>query len=375
VRVRSLFAVFAAVPIAGGAASLSSQSLSVGPWDVPDTIRTHCASQPVAGACPWADTSVLVYDDDEAIRLVFRRDNPCGWSPRAAWTRSRDTIRVTWSFAGERTDVPCPAHVHWDAWQTRIAPLVAGPYVVNVYLAGAHGPPQLISARSILLNAPDPIPMAPPSLVRVARDALCVTNGEITTLTNGRLSIATASSRAVVQIATAPSVAEIRFQYLGPSESAKPLASGEMRRQIGLKLRAQDQCNLLYVMWHIEPDAKFGVSVKRNPGQSTHEQCDAHGYVTIRPRVSTTLPQIKPGESHTLRAALDGDALTVTADGRVVWNGPVGNGIADIDGPVGLRTDNARFVFDYFVRPPAPGGASSTPVNGRTNRCEPSPGD
>ena len=216
--------------------------------------------------------------------------------------------------------------------------------------------------------------MQPAHLLRVSRDQLCVTNGEITTTANGRLAINTPSSRAVVRIPTAPGVAEIQFTYLGPSEGSKPLASGEMRRQIGLKLRAQDQCNLLYVMWHIEPDAKFGVSIKRNPGQYTHEQCDAHGYVTIRPRMSTTLPRVLPGESHTLRATLAGEDLTLTADDQVVWEGPIGNGIAGIDGPVGLRTDNARFEFDYYVSPPIP-GAPSQPVNEGTNRCEKSSDD
>lgn len=213
--------------------------------------------------------------------------------------------------------------------------------------------------------------MQPAQLQRVSRDQLCVTNGEITTTATGRLAINTPSSRAVVQIPTAPGVAEIRFTYLGPSAGSKPLANGELRRQIGLKLRAQDQCNLLYIMWHIEPDAKFGVSIKRNPGQYTHEQCDAHGYVTIRPRVSTMLPQVRPGESHVLRAELNGGDLTLTADGKAVWEGPIGNGIADIDGPVGLRTDNARFEFDYYVG----SGTGSKPVNERTNRCQPSPDD
>lgn len=198
-------------------------------------------------------------------------------------------------------------------------------------------------------------------LQRVTRNQLCVTNGEITTTPKGRLAINTPSSRAIVQIPTASGVAEIRFTYLGPSEGAKPLASGEMRRQIGLKLRALNQCNLLYVMWHIEPDTKFAVSIKRNPGQSTHEQCDAHGYATIRPHAMLAAPRVLPGQSHTIRADLAGEDLTVTADGKVVWEGSVGDGLTGIDGPIGLRTDNARFEFDYYVMATA---------NGSTNRCE-----
>jgi hypothetical protein len=95
------------------------------------------------------------------------------------------------------------------------------------------------------------------------------------------------------------------------------------------------------------------VSIKRNPGQNTHEQCDAHGYVTIRPRASTPLPPIQPGESHILHAELVGDGLTLTADGKVVWQGSIGDGMTGINGPVGLRTDNARFEFDYYATPTA----------------------
>ena len=209
--------------------------------------------------------------------------------------------------------------------------------------------------------------MQPAPLQRLSRDRLCVTNGEITTTPAGRLAINTPSSRALVQSPTTPGVAEIRFTYMGPSTDAKPLASGELRRQIGIKLRSENQCNLLYVMWHIEPDAKFGVSVKRNPGDSTHAQCDAHGYTTIRPRVSAAMPRIAPGESHTLRATLNGNDLTVTADSIVVWEGPIGDGMAGIDGPAGLRTDNARFEFDYYVSP--------TGFTAKSARCEPSPAD
>ncbi|MFI5014060.1 MAG: hypothetical protein ACHQAY_17120 [Hyphomicrobiales bacterium] len=179
-------------------------------------------------------------------------------------------------------------------------------------------------------------------------DELCVTNGTVTSLPDGRMQIDTPSSRAVVRVPTGQS-AEIRFRYLGPSLGSKPLASGEMRRQIGLKLRAQDTCNLVYATWHIEPDAKFGVSIKRNIGKRTHEECHADGYVTIKPRAGVTLPQLRPGETHSLRADLKGSALTLTADGKTVWDGDLGPRIMEFDGPVGLRTDNARFEFAYFA--------------------------
>ena len=201
----------------------------------------------------------------------------------------------------------------------------------------------------------------------VERNDLCVTNGVVLAQPNGKLAIDTPSSRAVLRFRS-ESAAEIRFRYLGPTKASKPLASGELRRQIGLKLRAADQCNLLYVMWHIEPDSKIAVSIKRNPGQHTHEQCDAHGYVNIRPRHSVAVGSIRLDEPHTLRAELHGVELRIVADDREVWEGPVGETVKEFDGPVGLRTDNARFVLDYFARGVRNGEQLSS-------HCEPMPGD
>ena len=210
------------------------------------------------------------------------------------------------------------------------------------------------------------------SLQRVERDSLCVTNGAVTALPNGKLSIDTASSRGFVR-GSDGQTAEIHFRYLGPSADSKPLASGEMRRQIGLKLHAQDTCNLLYVMWHIEPDSKFGVSVKRNPTRHTHAECHANGYTTIKPSSGMTMPRILPGETHTLRAQLRGSELTVVADGRRVWVGTIGPGLEGIEGPVGFRTDNARFEFEYLAA--IADSAGHRNVDDTRKRCVQQPGD
>jgi hypothetical protein len=205
---------------------------------------------------------------------------------------------------------------------------------------------------------------------RIGREELCVTNGTVSSLPAGRLAIDSPSSRAVVRVAT-DQTAELRFRYLGPTTLSKPLASGELRRQIGLKLRAQDSCNLVYAMWHIEPDARFAVSIKRNPGEHTHAECHAQGYVTVKARHSTTLPRIQPGESHSFRAALQGSDLTLVADGRVVWEGTLGREISTLDGPVGFRTDNARFEFAYYVSNPGSNIASK----GSDAKCSTAPED
>lgn len=211
------------------------------------------------------------------------------------------------------------------------------------------------------------------SLEHIDRSRLCVTNGMITEQNGGLLSIETPSSRAVVP-ETVVQTAEIRFRYLGPTARFKPLASGEMRRQIGLKLRAQDTCNLLYAMWHIEPNSKLAVLIKRNPGMKTHEQCGAKGYSSIEPLKAITLGKMQPGELHTLRAELRGDDLTLIADGVLAWHGQVQVGTTGFDGPVGLRTDNGRFEFEYF----AVLGDLATQgkrAKGNVARCVPSPGD
>jgi hypothetical protein len=185
-------------------------------------------------------------------------------------------------------------------------------------------------------------------LSRVGRGRIWVTNGVVSPMPNGWLAIETASSRGVVP-GSDGQIAEIHFRYLGPANDAKPLASGELRRQIGIKLHAQDACNLLYAMWHIGPDSKIEVSIKSNPTLHTSAECRAGGYTTIRPSLIVMMPPIHAGEAHRLRAALDGRDLAVIADGREAWVGTVGGGLSGIDGPVGFRTDNARFEVEYLA--------------------------
>src|SRR5262249_33373222 len=138
-------------------------------------------------------------------------------------------------------------------------------------------------------------------------------------------------------------------------------------------LRAQDTCNLLYAMWHIEPDSRIAVSIKRNPDQHTHAECDAHGYRSIKPALSKNLPPISVGEAHQFRAALHGTTLTLMADSSVVWEGDVGGEGKQFDGPVGLRTDNARFELEFLAAAPSP--AAPTQVGPSFYRCEQAIGD
>lgn len=142
------------------------------------------------------------------------------------------------------------------------------------------------------------------------------------------------------------------FTYLGPSQRTEPLASGELRRQIGLRLRAPDVCNVINVMWWIEPAPTIQVTVKRNPGLSTHAECLDHGYSVVAPEAKAVVatPRIVPGMRHRLRGRLTGRRLEVWADRRLVWAGVLPAAAIGLRGPAGLRTDNGDFVVSATLR-------------------------
>ncbi len=157
--------------------------------------------------------------------------------------------------------------------------------------------------------------------------------------------------RAVLKAGRARHV-RAEFTYLGHTTTQKPLASGEMRVQFGLKLRAQNTCNVLYVMWRIEPKEAIVVSVKRNPGQRIHAECGASNYTNVKADISQAPPAMGIGIPHSLEAELTGDRLVVHADERLVWSGRIPPSGLEFDGPAGLRTDNGRFSFNYWVVSP-----------------------
>jgi hypothetical protein len=187
-------------------------------------------------------------------------------------------------------------------------------------------------------------------LTPVSKANLCVTEGTIDQQPGQPLSVNVSKMRAYLNAYTQP-IAEARFTYLGATSNESPLASGEMRRQFGLKLRAQDACNLVYAMWRIEPESKLVISVKTNPGQHTSDQCGNRGYQNIKPRRSTPVPVLTPGSTHTLRAQMNGAEMEVFADNSLVWEGSVGADVLSFDGPVGLRSDNARLLINFSAGP------------------------
>jgi hypothetical protein len=142
------------------------------------------------------------------------------------------------------------------------------------------------------------------------------------------------------------------FAFLGPTRAEEPLASGELRRQIGVKLRARDTCNVVYVMWHIAPTSGVFVSVKSNPGMTEHTQCGDGGYINLpTPPGNPPVPLLSPGGRHTLEARIDGTRLHVVADGVPAWDGALPPEAFSFDGPVGLRSDNAEFDLEMRTTP------------------------
>lgn len=189
-------------------------------------------------------------------------------------------------------------------------------------------------------------------MMHVLRQDLCVTEGAIEEAPDGGLLVNVPKMRAYVNEVT-PQVVEARLMYLGGTEKEMPLGSGAMRKQFGLKLRAGDACNLVYAMWRIEPESKLVVSVKSNPGQHTSAQCGNHGYRNVKPTRSRPVPALRVGETHVLRAEMNGEELSVFVDGTQVWGGSVGTEAGAMQGPVGIRSDNARLQIQLLAAEPA----------------------
>jgi hypothetical protein len=176
-----------------------------------------------------------------------------------------------------------------------------------------------------------------------------VSDGKIDNAPGNRLMVGSKEMRATLKKASPSQKVAVNFTYLGPTSAVSHLGNGEVRHQFGIKLKAQDTCNLVYVMWNFDTQ-KIAVSVKFNPGLRTHDECLDRGYIgRIKTRVSAPPPAVDVDQPHTLSADLEGQELTVGADGTIVWRGTLVPVVLEFTGPVGLRSDNARVVFDFFV--------------------------
>jgi hypothetical protein len=176
-----------------------------------------------------------------------------------------------------------------------------------------------------------------------------VTDGKIEGASGKHLKVSTKEMRATLKFTTEQS-ATVKFTYLGPTQQIAQLGSRKVPSQFGIKLRAHDDCNAVYVMWHFAPDQRIAVSVQRNPGKRTHAECLDHGYINnIKPRIADLTQPVAVNQPHELTASMSGSDLTVTADKKLVWWGDLGAVALAFSGPVGLRSDNARVLFDLLV--------------------------
>ncbi len=183
-------------------------------------------------------------------------------------------------------------------------------------------------------------------------DTLCVTKGAAKV---GAL--VTEPTMRAIALGSKGDGCALEWIYRGDTATTRDLASGTARRQVGLKLRAQDGCNLVYVMWRLDPKPMIEVSIKLNPGKTTHTECGAEGYTKIKATKTWPVPALALGDQHTLRAAIAGDDLTAWIDEKVVWRGRLPASVRALSGPAGIRSDNLSFDLVGFSAPPA--GASS----------------
>lgn len=164
--------------------------------------------------------------------------------------------------------------------------------------------------------------------------ALCVTKGK---LTGAR--VLEPTFRAVASGRRGDAI-DARFVVRGQTARLRALASGQHRRQVGLKLRAEDGCNLVYVMWRLDPRPMIEVSVKRNRGQRTHAECGPRGYTKVAPERTAVLPALEDGQPHALHAEIVDDRLIAWVDHEVAWEGELPVAARELAGPPGLRSDN-----------------------------------
>lgn len=168
--------------------------------------------------------------------------------------------------------------------------------------------------------------------------SLCVTKGAL--LPGGKID--TPTFRAVA-LGTSGDAVDLDFVFDGRSAEARALASGGMRQQIGIKLRAANGCNLVYVMWRLDRRQQLDVSAKINPGSRTHAQCGASGYTKLIPSYRAAVPDLVVGTRHLMQAQILGGELFAWVDGQLLWRSGLPQEAQDISGPAGIRSDNLAY--------------------------------
>lgn len=187
---------------------------------------------------------------------------------------------------------------------------------------------------------------------------ICVTKGQLSP--NNRVEVPTFRA---VMLGTSGEAMGLDFLFEGGSRQTRSLASGQLRHQVGIKLRAQDGCNLVYVMWRLDPRPQVEVQLKYNPGARTHAECGARGYTRLLPSYHGAVPTMQVGGRHSIDAQIAAGSLSTWIDGQLVWQGYLPGEAAYITGPSGIRSDNLAYTITA-IRAPA---GLTTPTE--TPRC------
>lgn len=211
----------------------------------------------------------------------------------------------------------------------------------------------LVLAGVVACNSSHGAPAEHPPSVAIAEidpATVCATHGAVKVKTSGKssgkpaLEVRDATTRAFARTSKGDAAA-IAFHYTGLKQEVRSLASGVARAQLGLKLRAQDSCNVIYVMWRTDK-ATLDVSVKYNASQHSNAECGTHGYRKIRPLASHRVPSLAAGSDHRLQAEIVDDNLTAWIDGNLVWTGTLPGVARELQGPVGIRSDNVELELE-----------------------------
>jgi hypothetical protein len=137
-------------------------------------------------------------------------------------------------------------------------------------------------------------PAAPTTKVEaVAPDRMCVTHG---TMQDGQVTDPTFRA---VSTTSGGDAASLTFKMHDWPVETRALRSGDVRHQLGLKLRAADGCNLVYVMWRLDPPRpSIEVQIKKNPGAHTNDECGTDGYTRVKPSKRGKIPYASPGDAY-----------------------------------------------------------------------------
>jgi hypothetical protein len=169
-----------------------------------------------------------------------------------------------------------------------------------------------------------------------------ISDGEISHSDSG-YHIESPEMRATIRDADG-SILVTNFVYRGPTRQVSRLADGEYRSQFVLALRAQDICNRVYIGLNLKT-SEILVQVKRNVGESTHEQCKDEGYQTI---ARWQAPHVEVGKTYYFAARIHNNSLAVSTEkqSHVVR---LPDTAFKFNGPAGVRSDNAVVDFSYSV--------------------------